>query len=115
MISFKNLYLRKQKEGIWGTIFSLSYCSLHFFIFLKFKEFLDDEKHIFFFHFFSSMFFMFIVILISKKPSWNARFFLILLCISLHGTYSLSFLEVWSLTQGSYSLHMVDYIRNKDD
>lgn len=35
---------------------------------------------------------------------------LALLMASLHGIYSLSFLEIWSLTQGSYSLQLLHRI-----
>jgi len=34
----------------------------------------------------------------------------IVLALSLHGIYSLSFLELWSLTQGSYSLAILDRV-----
>lgn len=34
----------------------------------------------------------------------------VILAASLHGIYSISFLEVWSLTQGSYSLSILDLV-----
>jgi len=37
------------------------------------------------------------------------------LVIGLHGIYSLSFLELWSLTQGSYSLSLVARVGAEED
>jgi hypothetical protein len=39
----------------------------------------------------------------------------IALALSLHGIYSLSFLELWSLTQGSYSLSILDLVARSRD
>lgn len=35
--------------------------------------------------------------------------------MSLHGIYSLSFLELWSLAQGGYSLNILEYIHSKGE
>ena len=42
-----------------------------------------------------------------SAQGWPAAGALAVLCGSLHGIYSLSFLELWSLSQGSYSLSIL--------
>lgn len=34
--------------------------------------------------------------------------------VALHGTYSLSFLEVWSLAEGGYSLQILEHVRSAE-
>lgn len=47
-------------------------------------------------------------------PSSGASFAFAVGVIMLHGIYSLSFLEVWSLTEGSYSLQIMRAVVDSD-
>ena len=47
-------------------------------------------------------------------PSSGASFAYVVGVVMLHGIYSLSFLEIWSLTEGSYSLQIMRAVVDSD-
>lgn len=49
------------------------------------------------------------IVTVSTDPSIQAMAGLVA-AIALHGIYSLSFLELWSLTEGSYSLSILEHV-----
>src|SRR5437868_14223878 len=86
------------------------YIFLHFFLYLYWfrntAAFLL-ERIIFLYHACSFLLtFIFFTILMYI----NVDFELFILILSIHGIYSLSFLEFWSLSQCGYSLHVLSYI-----
>lgn len=90
--------------------FSFAYLVVHlsFYIVLG-RNFLSlrSESGIFLFHFISFLSLgilcsMMILLFVTKN-----KFPLFIGVLSLHGIYSLSFLELWSLSQGSYSLSVL--------
>ncbi len=50
------------------------------------------------------------VLLLAVGPSVSDRFASLIGATSLHAIYSLSFLELWSLSEGSYSIRMLDRV-----
>lgn len=90
----------------------------HFFIYLCFlrkTRIMRLEKNIFWWHAGSWLLFLFlgfIQVLVSMPDSKNVAT-AVVLGLSLHGIYSLSFLELWSLTQASYSLQLLFAIGQK--
>jgi len=75
---------------------------------LRHRAALRGERTIFLYHFLSW------IISVGGAGAWGlctqglpAAGALTVLCGSLHGIYSLSFLELWSLSQGSYSLSIL--------
>jgi hypothetical protein len=87
-------------------IVALSWCGIHLAISLKIK--LRSERHIFIHHALS--FAAFAVVLIAWVIVGPISLAVAQGALFLHGIYSLSFLELWSLSQGSYSLGILDSI-----
>lgn len=92
-------------------IFIVAYLSLHFLayaILLRNQPFFFGEKNIFLYHFVS----LILVLVISVIFGALDRGFLkwALGGVALHGIYSLSFLELWALSDGGYSLRILDRI-----
>lgn len=71
---------------------------------------LQTERGIFAYHAFSYALALFAVGLTGFMQPSDDSLVLALLMVGCHGIYSLSFLEVWSLTQGSYSLQLLAQI-----
>jgi hypothetical protein len=92
-----------------------SYLAAHFLayaIFLRKTAALRTERGIFLYHFVSA-------VLVALAALWYAvgapdvsQFGVagLMLVLSVHGIYSLSFLELWSLAQGGYSLSVIGSI-----
>jgi hypothetical protein len=87
-------------------IFSLLWCGLHLAVCLTAKP--RSERRIFLFH--ASSFFALAAVLIVWAALASFGLLITLGALCLHGIYSLSFLELWSLSQGSYSLGILDSI-----
>ena len=92
-------------------IFIAAYLSLHFLLyafFLRNLRLFYGEKAIFLYHALSFGVFSaaatLLWVLRVKDPRWAA------IAVSLHGIYSLSFLEFWALSDGGYSLRILDRI-----
>lgn len=96
------------------AIIGLLWPALHFAVYyflLRTLLPLKTERGIFLFHLFS--FFALSVVLascfLSEHISRNA-FTVIIFSLCIHGIYSLTFLELWSLSQGSFSLQLLEAI-----
>ena len=50
-----------------------------------------------------------------RHSAFNAAGLFVLSAISIHGIYSLSFLEVWSLSEGSYSISILRHLNSAKD
>ena len=92
-------------------IFIAAYLSLHFLLyafFLRNLRLFYGEKTIFLYHALSfgafSVAAASLWLLHAKDLRWAA------IGVSLHGIYSLSFLEFWALSDGGYSLRILDRI-----
>lgn len=83
----------------------MSYLAVHFFLYVfvfRFRREFFQEKVIFFYHFFSFMSLSVLLLL------GGQRLEVFTAAVSLHGIYSLTFLEFWSLSDGGYSLRILD-------
>jgi hypothetical protein len=90
----------------------------HFFTYLCFlrkKQFMQSEKNIFWWHAGSWLLFFLLgaIQILVSMPDFKDPAAAVVLGLSLHGIYSLSFLELWSLTQASYSLQLLLAIGQK--
>jgi hypothetical protein len=94
------------------SVFTL-YLTTHFLayvLFLRHLAVLRSEKGIFLFHFIPAAFTAVIgLAYVLTEPSF-IEFPAFVLILSLQGIYSLSFLELWSLAQGGYSLSVITSI-----
>ena len=93
---------------IWSAFYICIHFLIYLLIFRNIKFFLR-EKVIFFYHFFS-VFTVLIIFGILGAVSQSGLFVAAIGALSLHGIYSLSFLEIWALSEGSYSLIILDRI-----
>ncbi len=94
-------------------IFITAYLSVHFLLYtlvLRNLRFFYQEKNIFLYHAIS---FLGVstagVGLVVLEPAVLGP---VIGAVSLHGIYSLSFLELWALSDGGYSLRILDQIDN---
>ena len=66
------------------------------------------ERGVFLYHFASAVCFSVAALTLWLfVPASGASFPFVVGVVMLHGIYSLSFLEIWSLTEGSYSLQIM--------
>lgn len=95
----------------------LMFCFLvfHFLIYIVFlKKYISSEKAIIGYHFFSAV----VVAVCSFVLYVNTGYLLsqisvkMSIILGIHGVYSLTFLEIWSLTQGSYALTILSKLYN---
>ncbi len=93
--------------------FTGAYLALHFLLyaaFLRNARFFNQEKSIFFYHFFSfAVLFILAAFVAAAEPG---AFLMAGAAVSLHGIYSLSFLELWALSDGGYSLRILDRVQH---
>ena len=91
------------------TALFLAWIPAHFLIYvlaLRRSPRFRSEKTIFLYHFGSAVVFGLLAILCAAlDPAFGVAG--VVLVLSLHGIYSLSFLELWSLAQGGYSLSII--------
>lgn len=95
-----------------NLIFSLYLCShfLFYVVWLRDKPFTRSEKGIFLYHFISAVVFGISVISVALIDPIEFGLAGCVVFFSLHGIYSISFLELWSLAQGGYSLSIISEI-----
>ena len=83
------------------------YLGLHallYLLVLRSRETFRSERGIFLYHAASTIVVSLAVLVTGAlAPSWESLA-TILAVVCLHGVYSITFLEIWSLSQGSYSL-----------
>jgi hypothetical protein len=87
-----------------------AYLGAHFaayVVVLRHQPGLRSEKGIFLYHFASAVFAGLAGVAIAVLEPDRIGFSGLVLVLSLHGIYSLSFLELWSLAQGGYSLSII--------
>ncbi len=89
-----------------------AYLAIHFLMYLiVLREFtaMQYERGIFRYHFFSAVVMGFIVIAVIALSPSEESFAIGAGMLALHGLYSISFLEIWSLAQGGYSLSILQW------
>lgn len=92
-------------------VYALIFVTLNFVVYtLGFRHFraFSSERLIFLYQVLS--FLLLPLLLLSVAPPVREIFAGLISAMSLHAIYSLSFLELWSLSEGSYSLRMVDRV-----
>src|SRR2546426_8936797 len=85
----------------------LGYLAIHFMIYvvvLRHTRLFRSERVIFLYHFIPAVIMALAVLGLSIVPASGDMPASAVLVLSLQGIYSLSFLELWSLAQGSYSI-----------
>lgn len=85
----------------------MGYLVAHFLIYvlcLRFLKMFSEEKIIFCYHFFSCVLMGLALAAAFFVFSFRESFALAVALVGLHGIYSISFLELWSLSQAGYSL-----------
>lgn len=88
-------------------ICSLVYLFLHciiFFVFAKRRPVINNELGVFSYHLISFFVAFFILIVAKAFNSIDVSIFNLIGVLSLHMIYSLSFLELWALSDGGFSL-----------
>ena len=89
-----------------GMIYLFAHFILYVLI-LRHLALFKAEKVIFLFHFISAaMFVLASLVVLQMRPTEEA-FSVVCALVAAHGIYSISFLELWSLAQGSYSLSIL--------
>ncbi len=91
----------------------VGYCVAHFLVYailVRTRRWGRNECGIFFYHLASFLLLGLAVLLVSVVSAASAPTALVASALAVHGIYSLTFLELWSLTQGSYSLSILDAV-----
>jgi hypothetical protein len=100
------------KPGEAGAAYAIALCwlALHFFVYalvLRHRSTFQTERGIFLYHLVSALLITtsaaFSCVLFASEPMFAAAVGI----VAAHGIYSVSFLELWSLSQGSYSLSIM--------
>jgi hypothetical protein len=91
------------------------YLLAHFFAYvfvLRHRPYFQTEKGIFLYHLISVIVCVFAATVISLIRRDGEAFSVACAVVAAHGIYSISFLELWSLAQGSYSLSIMGQDRS---
>jgi hypothetical protein len=88
----------------------LSYLALHFLLYvlvLRGRPLVQSERGIFLYHFGSAAVFTLAALCLAVTYFSDAAIAIAIGLSALHGIYSLSFLELWTLAEGSYSMSIL--------
>ena len=94
----------------------LSYLALHFLLYvlvLRGRPLVQSERGIFFYHFGSAAVFTLVAFCLTVSYFSDAAIAIAIGLSALHGIYSLSFLELWTLAEGSYSMSILTGIASQ--
>src|SRR5262250_2953125 len=89
------------------------YLALHFLFYaiaLRGIGLLQSERAIFLYHFISAAGVAVVASVMAAVNPRSESFLAVATTLALHGVYSLSFLELWSLSEGGYSLTILDHV-----
>jgi hypothetical protein len=95
----------------------LSYLALHFLVYvivLRGRPLVQSERGIFLYHFVSAAVFTLVALCVAITYLSDAAFATALGLSAIHGIYSLSFLELWTLAEGSYSMSILTGIASQE-
>ena len=93
------------------------YLILHFLLYaflLRYKRIFSSEKGIFNYHFVPSIVLLIILINLSYHSN-SFTIYHVFSLMALQGIYSLTFLELWALADGGYSLAILDTLDKVED
>jgi hypothetical protein len=90
-----------------GILIAVAWCAAHFLVFLvqRGTGALNRERAIFLFH--AIPFAVFLMLLVAALVAGFLSFAEATGALSVHGIYSLTFLEFWSLAQGGYTVSLL--------
>jgi hypothetical protein len=94
----------------------LSYLALHFLLYvlvLRGRPLVQSERGIFLYHFGSAAVFTLAALCLAVTYFSDAAIAIAVGLSALHGIYSLSFLELWTLAEGSYSMSILTGIASQ--
>jgi hypothetical protein len=94
----------------------LSYLALHFLLYvlvLRGRPLVQSERGIFLYHFGSAAVFTLVAFCLTVRYFSDAAIAIAIGLSALHGIYSLSFLELWTLAEGSYSMSILTGIASQ--
>lgn len=94
------------------TVFVVYLCLhlLAYFLVFRYLACFGKESMIFAFHALPALFFVIVQAIIALMTWSVIQLEILVFVISVHGIYSMTFLEFWSLTQGGYSLTILHRI-----
>jgi hypothetical protein len=84
--------------------------ALYVLVFRNVRAF-TNESVIFLYHLLSAVVVSVAAVIAALIPGSGVDWTTAVAIVSLHGVYSISFLEVWSLAEGSYSLQIMSYLQ----
>ena len=87
---------------------------LLYFAVLRHRPAFRGERTIFLYHAISAIGVTLVVLASLFVPGSGADLEWAVAIIALHGIYSISFLEVWSLADGGYSLQILEHLQSAD-
>ena len=93
-------------------LLTLAYLTVHvlvYFLLLREYKVMRHERGIFRYHFFSAVVIGLVALAAIAEDPNEVSFATAAGMMALHGLYSISFLEFWSLAQGSYSLSILQW------
>jgi len=93
-----------------------TYLLAHFIVYIPLRRALRSEKRIFLYHFIPATVIAIVglALLLRQPGGAGSALAPLILGLSIHGIYSLSFLELWSLAQGGYSLSVIRSVADAD-
>ena len=94
----------------------LSYVALHFLLYvclLRGRPLFQSEQGIFLYHFISAIVFTIAVLVDAVTHFSDSALAIAIGLIAMHCIYSLSFLELWTLAEGSYSMSILTGIASQ--
>jgi hypothetical protein len=94
----------------------MSYLALHVLLYvfvLRGRPLVQSERGIFLYHFASAAVFTLVALCVAVTYLSDAAFATAVGLSAIHGIYSLSFLELWTLAEGSYSMSILTGIASQ--
>jgi hypothetical protein len=94
----------------------VSYLALHVLVYLfvlRNRPFFQSERGIFLYHFISATLFTVVALAAAAAYFSDAALAIAIGLITIHCIYSLSFLELWTLAEGSYSMSILTGIASQ--
>ena len=93
----------------WCSIYALAHLSVYFLL-LRRRPAFERERVVFGYHFVSCLALAGVTGLLLLLPDGPVDVAAAVGCVAIHGIYSTSFLELWSLAQGGYSLQILEAV-----
>jgi hypothetical protein len=98
---------------VWYVLYLAAHLLLYFVVLRNLSAF-RDERTIFLYHALSAIGVSLAVVVSLFVPGSDADLEWVVAIIALHGVYSVTFLEVWSLAEGGYSLQILEHLKRAE-